>query len=63
MKAAERHFKFINSKTGYVIFHHTVKADLNETDLKTELERVKADVATSKGVFLDTIYWEEEKED
>ncbi|MES2808472.1 MAG: hypothetical protein V4619_07600 [Bacteroidota bacterium] len=63
MKAAERHFKFINSKTGYVIFHHSVKAELPETELKAELERVKADVASSKGVFLDTIYWEEEKAD
>jgi hypothetical protein len=63
MKAAERHFKFINSKTGYVIFHFTLKNDLNEADTKTELEKVKADVATKNAVFLDTIYWEEEKED
>ncbi|MFD2145717.1 hypothetical protein [Mucilaginibacter antarcticus] len=61
MKPETKHFKFINSKTGYVIFHHTVKADLPEADLKAELERVKADVATSNGVFLDTIYWLEDK--
>jgi hypothetical protein len=61
MKAAERYFKFINSKTGYVVYHYTVKSDLSEADLKIELERVKAEVASSRGVFLNTIYWEEEK--
>jgi hypothetical protein len=61
MKAADRHFKFINSKTGYVIFHYTIKEELSEADLKAELEKIKADVATKNGVFLNTIYWEEEK--
>jgi len=62
MKVAEKHYKFINSKTGYVIYHYTLKGDLKETDVKTELEKVKADVATKNAIFLDTIYWEEEKE-
>lgn len=62
MKAALRHFKFINSKTGYVIFHYTVKEDLSEIDLKNELESKKAEVATKNGLFLNTIYWEEEKD-
>jgi hypothetical protein len=62
MKAADKHYKFINSKTGYVIFHLTIAGDLPETDVKTELEKVKADVASKNKVFLDTIYWEEEKD-
>jgi hypothetical protein len=62
MKAAEKHYKFINSKTGNVIFHYTLVAELNEAETKAELEKVKADVASKNAVFLDTIYWEEEKE-
>ena len=62
MKAAGKHYKFINSKTGYVIYHFTLKNDLNETDARAELEKVKADVATKNGIFLNTIYWEEEKD-
>ena len=63
MKPADKHYKFINSKTGNVIFHFTITGDLPETDIKTELEKVKADVARKNGVFLNTIYWEEEKND
>ncbi|MBC7399257.1 MAG: hypothetical protein H7289_04870 [Mucilaginibacter sp.] len=62
MKAADKHYKFINSKTGYVIFHFTLKGDINEADTKVELEKVKADVASKNRIFLDTIYWEEDKE-
>jgi hypothetical protein len=62
MKPADRHFKFINSKTGYVISHYTVKNQLTDAELKLELEKVKAEVASGRGVFLDTIYWEEETE-
>jgi hypothetical protein len=62
MKAAGKHYKFINSKTGYVIFHFTLKDDLNETDAKAELEKVKAEVASKNGIFLNTIYWEEEQD-
>ncbi|MGF7082541.1 hypothetical protein [Mucilaginibacter sp. UYCu711] len=62
MKAPGKHYKFINSKTGYVIYHFTLKNDLNETDAKAQLEKVKADVATKNRIFLDTIYWEEERD-
>ncbi|MCC8425627.1 hypothetical protein [Mucilaginibacter sp. UR6-11] len=62
MKAAQKHYKFINSKTGYVIYHYTIKNSLNEADIKAELEKVKAEVATKNSIFLNTIYWEEEKE-
>lgn len=62
MKAAKKHFKFINSKTGNVIHHHTLKDNLNEADVKAELEKVKADVASKNSLFVNTIYWEEDKD-
>lgn len=62
MKAAKKHFKFINSKTGYVIHHYTLTSNLNETDAKAELEKVKADVASKNSLFVDTIYWEEDRD-
>ncbi|MDB5157480.1 MAG: hypothetical protein JWR50_2187 [Mucilaginibacter sp.] len=61
MKVAEKHFKFINSKTGYVIYHYTLKEDLDDAETKAMLEKVKAEAATKNSLFLDTIYWEEEK--
>ena len=63
MKTAGKHFKFINSKTGNAIYYHTLSSDLSEDEIKQALEKVKAHVATQYEVFLDTIYWEEEKED
>jgi hypothetical protein len=63
MKTAGKHFKFINSKTGNTIYYHTLKGGLSEDEVKQALEKVKAQVATQYEVFLDTIYWEEEKED
>ncbi|HEY9534234.1 MAG TPA: hypothetical protein VIQ77_06840 [Mucilaginibacter sp.] len=62
MKAGKKHYKFINSKTGYVIYHHTVTGNLSEADIKVELEKIKADVASKNSLFLDTIYWEEDNE-
>lgn len=61
MKADKKHYKFINSKTGYVIYHHSLSVSLSEADIKIELEKVKADVASKNRIFLDTIYWEEDK--
>lgn len=62
MKAGKKHYKFINSKTGYVIHHYTITEDLSDSDCKAELEKVKAEVASKNSLFLDTIYWEEDKE-
>lgn len=63
MKAEKKHYKFINSKTGYVIHHYTLtEENLEEADAKAELERVKADVASKNSLFIDTIYWEEDKD-
>jgi hypothetical protein len=63
MKAVEKHYKIINSKTGNVIYYHSIKGDLNEAKIKEEMEKVKAQVAQQNEVFLDTIYWEEIKEE
>ncbi|MEO6850241.1 MAG: hypothetical protein ABI203_10685 [Mucilaginibacter sp.] len=62
MKKAAKHYKFINSATGYVIFYHSVKDDLEAEKLKEELEKVKTQVAIKNGIYLGTIYWEEIKE-
>jgi hypothetical protein len=60
MKAGKKHYKFINSKTGYVIHHYTLIDIQDEVDAKAELERVKADVASKNSLFVDTIYWVED---
>lgn len=62
MKAGKKHYKFINSKTGYVIYHYTLIESLNEAEAKADLEKIKAEVASKNGLFLNTIYWEEDKE-
>ena len=61
--AAHKHYKFINSKTGNVLFYHSLKSDIGETEIKIELDKVKAHVAKQNDVFLDTIYWEEFKKE
>jgi hypothetical protein len=61
--AADKHYKFINSETGYIIFYHTLNGKLAETELKAELEKVKAQVAINNRIFLGTVYWEEIKDE
>lgn len=61
MEATDQHYKFINSKTGNVIYHYTVKGEHSEDAVKTELEKIKAEVAIKNKMFFDTIYWEKEK--
>jgi hypothetical protein len=61
--AANKHFKFINSKTGNVIFYHSINSDVSADQIKVELEKIKAQVASQNSVFLDTIYWEEFKKE
>jgi len=61
--AADKHYKFINSKTGNVLFYHSLKGDIGQEQIKIELEKVKAQVASQNSVFLDTIYWEEFKKE
>ena len=58
-----KHYKFINSKTDNVIYYYSVESSLNEEQIKKKLNTIKAEVAVTNGVFLDTVYWEEVKEE
>lgn len=59
MGHTEKHFKFINSKTGNTLYYHSVKEIENPGQLKAELEKIRDKVAATNGVFMETIYWEE----
>lgn len=61
MKTDKKHYKFINSQTGNAIFYHSLDAELKNEEIKAELDKIKAQVAIQNGLFLDIIYWEEEK--
>jgi len=63
METADKHYKFINSKTGYAIFYHSLSSKLSTGKVKEELEKVKAQVAIKNDIYLDTVYWEEIKEE
>lgn len=63
MKADNKHFKFINSQTGNTLFYHSCAVERNAEELKAELDKIKAQVASTNGLFLDIVYWEEIKDD
>ena len=63
MKKAVKHYKFINSATGNIINYHSLDENLEAEKIKEELEKVKAQVAIKNGIYLATIYWEEEKDE
>ncbi len=63
MKKSAKHFKFINSKTDNVIFYYSLSDDLDHDKTKEELEKIRTQVAINNGIFLDTVYWEEIKEE
>lgn len=63
MKAQDKHFKLINSATGYVIYYHTLSSELEKERVKEELEKVKAQVAVKYNIFIETIFWQEIKDD
>ena len=63
MNTADKHFKFINSKTGYVIFYSSVSTSLNPEEQKAELEKIKAQVAIKNRIYRETVYWEEIKDE
>jgi hypothetical protein len=63
MKAQDKHFKLINSATGYVIYYHTLSGELEKDRIKEELEKVKAQVAIKNNIFIETIFWQEIKDD
>ena len=60
---ANKHYKFINSKTGYVIYYHSLSSAMTPDEIKAELEKVKAQVAINNSLFSDTIYFEEIKDE
>jgi hypothetical protein len=62
MDTLAKHYRFINSKTDNVIYHYSVEGNLSADEVKAKLEAIKAQVATTNGVYLDTVYWEEVKE-
>lgn len=63
METPLKHYKFVNSKTGNIIYYHSVSASLNADQVKEQLETVKAQVASNIGMFLETVYWEEIKDE
>ncbi|MBB6131191.1 hypothetical protein [Mucilaginibacter lappiensis] len=63
MKPADKHYKFINSKTGYVIYYHSIGSDHTAEQIRTELQEIKTRVAIKNGIYLETVYWEEFKDD
>ncbi len=62
MKPADKHYKFINSKTGYAIYYHSLSSDLTPEEIKGKLQEIKTRVAIQNGIYLETVYWEEVKE-
>jgi len=63
MKPADKHYKFINSKTGYVIYYHSISSDYTAEQIRAELQEIKTRVAIQNGIYLETVYWEEFKDD
>jgi hypothetical protein len=63
MSTVDKHYKFINSKTGYVIYYHSVKPEIEADELKEALERIKDQVAISNNIYRETVYWEEIKDE
>ncbi|MGZ3750670.1 MAG: hypothetical protein ACXVB0_17095 [Mucilaginibacter sp.] len=63
MGKPNRHYKFINSKTGYVIYYHSINDNLKEEKIKEELDKIKVHVAIQNGIYVDTVYWEEIKDE
>lgn len=62
MKAGDKHYKCVNSRTGYAIYYHSLSGMLSDEETKTELEKIRARVAIQNGIYLETLYWEEMKQ-
>ncbi|MBB5397780.1 hypothetical protein [Mucilaginibacter sp. AK015] len=63
MNTAAKHYKFINSRTGNVIFYSSLSVDLSPEEIKAELDKIRAQVAIKNGIYRETIYWEEIKDE
>jgi len=63
METTVKHYKFVNSKTDNIIYYYSASSNLNPEQLKEQLETIKAQVAVNNGMFLETVYWEEIKDE
>jgi hypothetical protein len=63
MNTADKHYKFINSRTGYAIYYHSLGSSLTAEEIKAELEKIKAQVAIKNDIYQETVYWEEIKDE
>jgi hypothetical protein len=63
MKKSNKHYKFINCKTGNAIYYYSISDALGPEQIKEELEKIKAQVAIQNRIYMDTVYWEEIKEE
>jgi len=63
METPIKHYKFVNSKTDNIIYYYSIDASLKPDQVKEQLETIKAQVAKSNGMFLETVYWEEIREE
>jgi len=59
--ATVKHYKFINNRTSNVIYYHSLNSDLSPAEIKVELEKTIAQVATENSIPVHTLYWEEVK--
>lgn len=63
MKTADKHYKFVNSSTGYSIYYYTLSSDMDANQVKAELEKIKAQVASKNGILINNVYWQEVKKE
>jgi hypothetical protein len=61
MNTAGKHYKIINSRTGNIIHYCSLDVHLAAEEVKIELDKIRAQVATKNGLSVDTIYSEEIK--
>jgi transcription initiation factor IIE alpha subunit len=59
MATNTRHYKFINSKTGNALYYYSVEGEKTPEQLKEELDKIRDQVASNNGLFMETVYWEE----
>ena len=60
---AVKHYKFINNRTSNVIYYHSLNSELSPAEIKTELEKILAQVAVQNSIPVHTLYWEEVKDE
>lgn len=53
----------MNSSTGYCIYYYSLSSALPPEQIKIELEKIKAQVASKNGLLLNTVYWEEVRDE